>query len=632
VNTSIEPSKKSWLLPTSPAELEQYVQRAIGIAAGKMNCERAAVYSRVSNIDQHARSYSMEYQPDRSEEYARSKNWQVVGLYADPDRTGRNSKRPDLQRMIRDIESGKITVVVVHRLDRLYRNLESLLRFLRFLKKHHVRLVSVTEQIDTDSWWGRLVLYVLGALAEMYVWQTSVRVREIKVEMARRGLHNGLAPYGYCNGLCSTCTSRNGAEYCPLVGQPDRPESRRGRIPVPHPVDQYAVKLVHALYDQGFSDKDIAEYLNTHQFKLPDGSQIKFRTKGPRNFLPERSFTKESIREIVTNPFYAGLIARHTVKPLDMDDEQLPGVIAANNTRKPQRINPNGSKRAIIELNTGQHQALISVALWQSNQQLRKRKFKTPVNQSNPTREYLLTGVGCCWECHAWDGRKAGLRGVAGSGDRTYYRCATLHDLYKTRRKRKPEEAASTLPAVGITAKSDNSGSELPERHKANLRTEVLEEQINRLVETMVIPEDWYEGILAYYLSDDGMSEFEMQGYNMRQELTRQRELYKRGHITQAEYEEAYLRINRYLQQFKPSVRPEAREIIPLLQNFTGIWHQMTLTERRAILQTMFTGLYFDAESQLRKAAANSPFDRLLGLVLQEPGIPVNLKESAKIA
>jgi hypothetical protein len=114
--------------------------------------------------------------------------------------------------------------------------------------------------------------------------------------------------------------------------------------------------------------------------------------------------------------------------------------------------------------------------------------------------------------------------------------------------------------------------------------------------------------------------------------LTRQRELYKRGHITQAEYEEAYLRINRYLQQFKPSVRPEARGIIPLLQNFTGIWHQMTLTERRAILQTMFTGLYFDAESQLRKAAANSPFDRLLGLVLQEPGIPVNLKESAKIA
>ena len=479
---------------------------------------------------------------------------------------------------------------------------------------------------------GRLVLYVLGALAEMYVWQTSVRVREVKVEMARRGLHNGLAPYGYCNGLCSTCTSRNGEGYCPLFGQPDRPESRRGRIPVPHPVDQFAVKLIHALYNQGFSDKDITEYLNTRLFQLPDGRQVKFRTKGPRNFLPERSFTRESIREIITNPFYAGLIARHTVKPLDMDDDQLPGITAMERGRKAQRINPNGSKRAIIELNTGQHQALISVALWQSNQQLRKRKFKTPVNQGNPTREYLLTGVGCCWECHAWDGRKASLRGATGVGSYTYYRCATLHDLYKTRRKRKPEEADPTLPAVGLTAGPGGMGSELPDRHKANLRTEILEEQINQLVENMVIPEDWYEGILAYYLSDDGMSEFEMQGYNMRQELARQRALFRQGHITQAEYEEAYLRINRYLQQFKPSARPEAREVIPLLQDFAGIWRKMNLAERRAILQTMFTGLYFDAEGQLRKASANSPFDRLLGLVLQEPGIPVDLKESAKIA
>jgi hypothetical protein len=128
------------------------------------------------------------------------------------------------------------------------------------------------------------------------------------------------------------------------------------------------------------------------------------------------------------------------------------------------------------------------------------------------------------------------------------------------------------------------------------------------------------------------MSEFEMQGYNMRQELARQRALFRQGHITQAEYEEAYLRINRYLQQFKPSAHPDAKEAIPLLKDFAGIWHKMNLTERRAILQTMFTGLYFDAEGQLRKASANSPFDRLLGLVLQEPGIPVNLKESAKIA
>jgi hypothetical protein len=158
-----------------------------------------------------------------------------------------------LNRSSLTMSRGKITVLVIHRLDRLHRNLESLLRFLRGLKKHRVRLVSVTEQIDTDSWWVRLVLYILGALAEMYVWQTSVQVREIKAELSRKGHHNGTIPIGYCNGLCSTCADLNGPGYCPLAGQTDRVESQRGRIPVPHPVDRHAILLAHSLYSQDMS-------------------------------------------------------------------------------------------------------------------------------------------------------------------------------------------------------------------------------------------------------------------------------------------------------------------------------------------------------------------------------------------
>jgi DNA invertase Pin-like site-specific DNA recombinase len=127
-----ESPKKNWLLPSSPEELEQFVRNTLGSIDILEEKERAAVYSRVSNIDPRARNYSMEYQPDRSEEYAQSKKWQIVARYEDPDRTGRNSLRPGLQALIRDIKAGRVTVVVVHRLDRLYRNLESLLRFLRF--------------------------------------------------------------------------------------------------------------------------------------------------------------------------------------------------------------------------------------------------------------------------------------------------------------------------------------------------------------------------------------------------------------------------------------------------------------------------------------------------------------------
>ena len=66
-------------------------------------------------------------------------------------------------------------------------------------------------------------------------------------------------------------------------------------------------------------------------------------------------------------------------------------------------------------------------------------------------------------------------------------------------------------------------------RHRSTLRQKEMEEQVNQIVETLVIPKEWYEPILAYYLSDKGMSEFELRSFNLCQELTRQRELFKRG-------------------------------------------------------------------------------------------------------
>ena len=84
---------------------------------------------------------------------------------------------------------------------------------------------------------------------------------------------------------------------------------------------------------------------------------------------------------------------------------------------------------------------------------------------------------------------------------------------------------------------------------------------------------------------------------------------------TNRQYGQVFLFIDRQLQKLQPSAQPEAREILPLLKDFPTLWQQMTLTEHRAILQTMFAGLYFDADHQLRKASAHSPFDQLLGLV-----------------
>ena len=67
------------------------------------------------------------------------------------------------------------------------------------------------------------------------------------------------------------------------------------------------------------------------------------------------------------------------------------------------------------------------------------------------------------------------------------------------------------------------------------------------------------------------MSEFELHNYNLCQELTCQRKLFKRGHITQAEYEQAYLFIDRQLQRLQPAAQPDARQIPPLLEDFGAL-------------------------------------------------------------
>ena len=180
------------------------------------------------------------------------------------------------------------------------------------------------------------------------------------------------------------------------------------------------------------------------------------------------------------------------------------------------------------------------------------------------------------------------------------------------RNKPHPEVFSKALDSLGLDAEEQASKQELMDRHRSTLRQHLLEDPITQLVEQLVIPEEWYELILAYYLSDKGMSEFELNSYNLRQELIRQRELFKLGHINQAEYELVFLHINRQLQYLQPSAQPEAREILPLLRDFPTLWQQMTLIEKRAILQTMFAGLYFDKGCQLRKASARSPFDRML--------------------
>jgi DNA invertase Pin-like site-specific DNA recombinase len=81
----------------------------------------------------------------------------------------RISDRPALKELLDDAEKGLFDVVIVHSVDRFFCDLQGLLRALNHLQKHSVSFVSITENIDFTTPWGKLALAVLGTLAEIHI-------------------------------------------------------------------------------------------------------------------------------------------------------------------------------------------------------------------------------------------------------------------------------------------------------------------------------------------------------------------------------------------------------------------------------------------------------------------------------
>lgn len=109
---------------------------------------------------------------------------------------------------------------MVDKVDRFYRHLRGLLSALDALNEADVSFVSVRENIDLSTPWGKLTLTMLGMLAEICIDNLRQETRKGLLQRPRKGLHNGSLPIGYCNGLCSDCNNPKGEGYCPLYGGP----------------------------------------------------------------------------------------------------------------------------------------------------------------------------------------------------------------------------------------------------------------------------------------------------------------------------------------------------------------------------------------------------------------------------
>ncbi|MCX6125600.1 MAG: recombinase family protein [Proteobacteria bacterium] len=174
------------------------------ISSAKMSPYRVGLYVRVSTEEQAQNPEgSIKSQEQRLRQYIEFKNLEgnfgsAAELFVDRAKSGKDTKRPQLQRMLQCIRKKEIDLVMVCELSRLSRSIRDFTDIWELMKAHGCGFLSLREQFDTTTAAGEMVLYTIANISQFERKQVSERVSANFLARAKRGLFNGgSVPYGY---------------------------------------------------------------------------------------------------------------------------------------------------------------------------------------------------------------------------------------------------------------------------------------------------------------------------------------------------------------------------------------------------------------------------------------------------
>lgn len=158
-----------------------------------------AVYVRVSTQEQAKEGYSVGEQLERLSKYCEAMGWNIHKNYTDPGYSGANTDRPGLQELIKDVKAGIIDKVLVYKLDRLSRSqLDTLYLIEKVFLVNGVDFVSMNENFDTSTPFGRAMIGILAVFAQLEREQIKERMSMGKEARAKEGKwHGSASPIGY---------------------------------------------------------------------------------------------------------------------------------------------------------------------------------------------------------------------------------------------------------------------------------------------------------------------------------------------------------------------------------------------------------------------------------------------------
>lgn len=225
----------------------------------------AAIYIRVSTLDQAREGYSLAAQQRVLTEYCNRMDCNIYQVYADEGISGKDIKhRPAFQQLIKDAQEKRFDTICVWALSRFTRSVADLYHVNEILNQKEVRLISITEGFDTSTPTGRAMMGVIGVFAQMERELTAERVQLAMSERAKQGKRTCSDVLGY---------ARDGKDSLKIVDE-----------------EAAIVRLIFEKYIVYGKYLPVADLLNAMGIKGKRGGTL----------------TAESIRKIIHCPLYIG--------------------------------------------------------------------------------------------------------------------------------------------------------------------------------------------------------------------------------------------------------------------------------------------------------------------------------------
>ncbi len=339
------------------------------------NNYQVAAYIRLSKEDEKiGESESITNQQSLLLRYIKENNYNLYDLYIDDGFSGTNFDRPEFQRMLNDIEAGKINMVITKDLSRLGRDYIGTGEFIeKYFPSHSIRYLALTDNIDTalDNTNNDIAPFK-AIMNDYYAKDISKKIRASLHTKQRDGKWvGGCPPFGYM-----------------------QEQDNKNHL-IPNPKEAKIVKKIFSLAKQGMSTYAIKEYLIDNKIETP--SMIRKINK-PNTYSQKGIWNTKTIKTILTNELYTGDLVQNRRSKLNY---------------KIKKIVYNSRDKWVIVPNT--HEAIISKEDFNNVQTILKKIVKN----SKKKEKRLLDGLLYCFECQ----HKITICQPRKSDNRTYIVC-----------------------------------------------------------------------------------------------------------------------------------------------------------------------------------------------------------------